>query len=433
MKMHKDKPIIINKPRPKKSKRDFSLTIFVLVVLAFLIAIPAYIFIPKNKVYKLDNYTYTTVKEATFREFVRATGSVKAKESWTPTSRYKGKINNVYINSGDEVKKGDLLLKLTSPELENSLKEQKELLAKAKVELEKAKIDADLELQKIEWSIREQEKAVRNAQENLEEKELMYSLGTTSKRALEEAQSALLTAKEELFVKQKNVEKTKLTNSLAIDAATTQIRVTTEKLAELEKISQENTLIAPFSGKVLEIAVKTDEEINAGALLLKLVTVDNPFVEVKITAQEADRVNEGMKANVKIAGRTHQGVIEKLSYAISADKGSAHILADIVFLADPGFILPTTEAQAEIETGRRDNIICLPRGPYVTSGQNMFVYKIIDGKALRTDVTYGAYDGNLIEIKRGLNQGDIVITSSYEAYKDQKEIIVNLEGGRAND
>ncbi len=431
--MPKDKPIIKEKPHSKKTQRELGLTWFVLIILAFLIGVPAYIFLPKHKTYKLANYTYATVGEATFRELIRGTGSLKPQIGLEITNKYKGIVKSVSVESLSDVTKGDLLLKIDSPELNNSRKEQEELLVKAQTELEKVLIDRELELQKLNWSIREQQKVVNDNQDTLEEKELMYKLGTVSQKSLEEAKLNVLNSQEELAMREKNLAKVEITTSLAVDTANKQIKTITEKIHEIEKSIRENTYTAPITGKVLEVFVKPSSEINAGTTLLKIVSVDDPYVEIKIASQDAERIEEGLPALLKIAGRSHHGEVAKLSYATSLEQGIPYLLAEIVFINNPGFILPHTEVQVEIETSKRDQVVCLPRGPFLSSGQSMFVYKIEGAKAYRTDIKYGGYDGNLIEIKTGLNPGDKIITSSYEAFKDEKEIILNPEGGRADD
>lgn len=427
--MQKSEPIIKEKPR-KKPKRDLGLTAFLVIVLALLIGIPAYLFLPKKQAYKLDNYTYTTVREEMFRELIYTTSTIKPQQSQDFTSRYPGMIKDIFVESGQDVKAGDILLVIYSLELEKSLREQQELLAKAYVELEKAQIDSELEVQKHQWSIRDQEKTLQNAKENLEEKQLMYSLGTVSKRELEEAKALVVSSEEDLYMRQKNLEKIQITTSLAIDTSKREIKTIEEKIIDIEKSISENSLTAPFNGKVLEVLVKPNTEVNANTTLLRLASTDNPYAEGKISPQDADRVKEGMPATIKIAGRSHSAKVSKLSYGVSADKGTPYILATFDFDTDIGFVLPGTEASVEIELEKRDNVICLPRGPYISSGQNMFVYKIEGNKAIRTDVTYGSYDGNLVEIKRGLKPGDYIVTSSYEAFKDKVEIVLNPEGGR---
>lgn len=95
--------------------------------------------------------------------------------------------------------------------------------------------------------------------------------------------------------------------------------------------------------------------------------------------------------------------------------------------------MPNTECKVEIEVGRRENILYLNRGPFISTGQNRFVYLLKDNRAYKADVKYGVFDGYFVEITDGLVLGDKVITSSYDGFNDQREIEVDLRGGRSND
>ncbi|NLB64839.1 MAG: hypothetical protein GX801_12190 [Fibrobacter sp.] len=79
--------------------------------------------------------------------------------------------------------------------------------------------------------------------------------------------------------------------------------------------------------------------------------------------------------------------------------------------------------------------LSLPRAPYLASGGRLFVYLLDEEnqKAYQHDVFFGNSEGNYIVVERGLELGDKIITSSYEDFKEFKEIDINPEGGRRYD
>ena len=72
----------------------------------------------------------------------------------------------------------------------------------------------------------------------------------------------------------------------------------------------------------------------------------------------------------------------------------------------------------------------LPRGAFITTGGERVAFVVSqDGlKAKRLEVTFGASNADLIEVTGGLKDGDRVITSSVEAFKDRTEIEVSKDG-----
>lgn len=68
----------------------------------------------------------------------------------------------------------------------------------------------------------------------------------------------------------------------------------------------------------------------------------------------------------------------------------------------------------------------------MSSGEGGFVY-VIDEKervARRQEVTYGMVEGTAIAIREGLKPGDKVIYSSYDGFRDRREVRLSAEGGR---
>ena len=59
------------------------------------------------------------------------------------------------------------------------------------------------------------------------------------------------------------------------------------------------------------------------------------------------------------------------------------------------------------------------------------MYKVTDdGRAVRTDVSYGLVDGTALQILAGLKPGDRIIYSSYVGFRDRREIRLAPEGMR---
>lgn len=86
---------------------------------------------------------------------------------------------------------------------------------------------------------------------------------------------------------------------------------------------------------------------------------------------------------------------------------------------------------AHIHLQLQKDSLYLPRGAYLTSGQQLFVYVIDGNKAQKREVQFGLLDGNAVQILRGLELGERVIISSYDAFRHLDEIEILPEGGHA--
>jgi HlyD family secretion protein len=101
------------------------------------------------------------------------------------------------------------------------------------------------------------------------------------------------------------------------------------------------------------------------------------------------------------------------------------------FLDEVSHLRPNSQVTASIHLQLHKGSLFLPRGAYLTSGQQLFVYAIDGDKAHKRDVQFGLLQGNSVQILRGLELGEEVIISSYDAFRHLDEIQILPEGGHA--
>ena len=78
----------------------------------------------------------------------------------------------------------------------------------------------------------------------------------------------------------------------------------------------------------------------------------------------------------------------------------------------------------EILIGEIADAVVLPRGPYLTSGNRRYLYRVDGETATRVDVEYGEITDEYVQVISGVQPGDRIITSSYQNYIDHQSIEV---------
>lgn len=432
--MTKYEPIVKERPKNPKAKQQKGLFFFTLVGLVILVAIPIYIFTPKDKLYKLTDYDYEVVKSRTFRDVVLVIGEILPQDTVEIVAPFRGEIQSLQVESGTIVKKDDFLLEISSQELDENIMDAKNNVDKALGELEKSKLDYQIETSRFNRDRLEQEKSLNKLRHDVEAKKELFELGALSKNALTEAIESLEKAEIEANIRLLTSEKSLLSSEIALNTAENNYQVAKKRLTELEDLRKSARITSSIDGKLLDVKVNKGEKINSGVRLMKVISANNPYVNVKIPISESQRIEPNMPVVIKTLNSDYTGYVEQISLEILDDPQiGRHVEGKVVFNEDPGFILPNTECKVEIEVGRRENILYLNRGSFISTGQNRFVYLLKDNRAYKADVKYGVFDGYFVEITDGLVLGDKVITSSYDGFNDQREIEVDLRGGRSND
>ncbi|MDD2431633.1 MAG: efflux RND transporter periplasmic adaptor subunit [Firmicutes bacterium] len=429
--MLKNEPIVKEKPKNPRKKQQTKLFVFAVLGILVLTAIPLYFLLPKEDSFRLIDYTYSEVMSRTFKEYVPVVGQILAEREINITAPFKGEIISVNVKTGDEIEKDALILQLDSDELSQNIGNNEEEVKKTLTDLNKAKLDLDIETYRYDKILLDLEKTLTEAQNTLQDKEELYAYGEISQKALADAKEALKATEIDNMIRRLTAEKNLLAAEATHRQTKNQFTRAEDRLLELKELEKQKTILSPIRGKVLEVLFDPGGNVATNTVLVKMATLKNPYVDVMIPVAESAKVEVGMPAVVKTPTTDYPGYIDRVSFDVKHNQQIGYYVAGVVrFLEDPGFILPYTECRVEIETGRREDVLYLPRGPYISTGQSMFVYKITDSKAIKTDVIFGSFDGTDVEVIQGLSVGDRIISSSYDRFSEYHEIDINTEGGR---
>jgi hypothetical protein len=167
--------------------------------------------------------------------------------------------------------------------------------------------------------------------------------------------------------------------------------------------------------------------VQSLAVLARVAGSTDLRVNATLGEAQARRAAVGQPATVRVAGEDHPGRVTEISP--QAEAGSDGPVVRVVL----EFVQPVRQrvgasASVEIEVGRREDALFLPRGPFLTTGGERLVYVVEGDRAVRQTVVFGITDGNQVEVREGLLEGQRIVSSSYEAFRDRGEIRLAPEG-----
>jgi len=422
--------------RRKRLGLQGQLLLFMVLVLAGLGAAALFYLRPSEAVYVLDVYQYAVVGTRDFRDLIVTTGTVTPETVEVARAPAAGRVQAVHVAAGDDVEAGAVLVELVSDTLLENVARARAQVEEAMLELEQARVKAESDVLAREQALAEAQRRLREAEERLPYTETLFAFGGVPAVELQEARDEVERQRREvdnaaqaLLLAQRQAE-------LAVRQAEQKARNAQRELERLLEQLDEMTVRAESAGRVLEVAVREGQRVEAGAELLRYADVTRQRVETAVTPDQAARLEVGTPALLRIGGRTVPAVTAFV--APQATAGSSGSSVPVTLALEPEAavsLLPFTDVAVELEVGVRRNRPALPRGPFFASGDTSFVYVISeDGRwAERRDVRYGAVDGNYVEIVSGLEPGERIIYSSYTAFRTHSVIRLVPEGGRRVD
>jgi len=193
------------------------------------------------------------------------------------------------------------------------------------------------------------------------------------------------------------------------------------KLADLELSYA--VISAPISGIVSDRQVKVGNLVQANQSILTVHHVDPLLAVLHVPENQLQVLRVGQAAQLRadaLGGKAFDGSVLRISPVIDAATGTLKVT---VAVSDPDAVLrPGMFGRIEIIYNTRHGVPLIPKAALVSQDDETWVFKIAEGKAVRTLVSTGMSSDNLIEITHGLTVGTPVVVSGQNSLKDGTQV-----------
>lgn len=399
------------------------------IILALvLIAAAVFAYKKLNPTPVAPQYLTTTVDTGDIENTVLASGKIKAIQTVDVGAQVSGEITRLYVEIGDQVKKGDLIAQISQVEQRNTVSNAQASLAQAQASLNQAHGDLATkqgEVASAQATIDTRQAELKKAEQSFNRLAGLIDINAISREEYDEARSNLEVAKAALATARANHQNaiTAVNNAkLAINSQQAAITKAKNDVNTAQEDLSYTTIRAPMDGTVVAISQKQGTTVNANQSAPTIVTLAD-LSRVRINAQisEADVVNiaPNMAARFNIIGNPDQqfdailsGVEpapETISDTSSTDSAVYYIGYLDVDNSEGKFRIDMT-AQVNIIINAARGVLVVPSSAIETKDGKSTV-RIIgeDGFAKPVEVVVGIDNRVNAEIKSGLNKGDVIV------------------------
>lgn len=208
-------------------------------------------------------------------------------------------------------------------------------------------------------------------------------------------------------------------------------------------LANKKSISAPFAGRIGITSINPGQYLNPGDKIATLTTLDPILINFSIPQDQKAQVAVGQPVTITadgVAGQTFQGKVSAIDTKVDQTTRSVLIEATV---PNPGnALLPGMFARAVVASGQPQPRLTLPQtaitvNPY---GTTVFVAtKEAGGKETdvltvqQTFVETGPARGDQVAVIKGLNEGDIVVTSGQMKLKNGSRIRIDNQFAPAND
>jgi len=360
---------------------------------------------------------------------VVATGSIVPVATVEIKSKASGLVKQIFVEEGDVVHEGDVLVELDKELLEAQLRESEANRRSIGARLEEARSDQvsaasmkkkmEMDLKNLEDKLAYHEKQVARYTSLFDEKLIPHSQLEDQERLMQDTHFALEALRSEMLMQDSRiVAAAKVVDRVAADVAQTD--------AVLDR-ARENlryaTIRSPLTATVLKRHVEVGDAVSSilqlgsqATLILTLGDMNEVFFEGRVDETDIGKVFVGQTARVKVDAfrdKPLPGSVLRIA-PLGEEKDNVIGFEVRVSIQDPEKILRSKmSANAEIIVEEKKNILLVPENAVVYDKDRQTFAEIYDpaaeGKSRRTKIEIGISNGTMTELVSGVAEGEQVI------------------------
>ncbi len=366
-----------------------------------------------------DESVQVTTASVTYQDvtlLVTTNGTVMPTDEFQARAFWPGIIQKVYVELGDKVKPGQMLVSMKDPFAISRVTAANAALAGARVGQENIEKGGSQEdLIGLQGDLAHARLSQTDAAKALAALQKLQQQGAASTAEVEAAQQKLQAANATLRTLQaKNSERYRPSDTRQAKARVEDAQASLD--AAKNQFNNAN-ISSPMAGTVYSINVVAYDFVPVGADLIRVADLNNMQIRAYFDEPEIGKLAAGQP--VKITwdgrpGRTWHGHIKQAPIAAMA-LGPRSVGECVIAVDDTKEdLLPNTNVIVTVTIQQHFHVLSIPRAALHTEGTANYIYRLIDGALRRTPVDVGIVNLDRAEITHGLAENDVVAVNAVD-------------------
>ena len=370
-----------------------------------------------------DTMTISTVKQGEFNDYIRLSGTVQPLVTIQISPVEGGIVQEILIEEGSTVKKGDEILRLSNDNLdlqilnsEAELAEKENILRNTQIQMEQDRLN--VKQQKAEYQLN-----VKRLRRTYEQQKSLYEDKLIAREEYLKAKEDYDLALEKLqLIAEKEIQ-----DSLFRFTQVERMRESLENMQlniQMIRRRKDNlTIKTPIDGQLGILDAVLGESIGAGTKIGQISDMSSHKIEVQIDEHYIDRVVPGLNATFERQETLYNAALRKVYPEVRDGK----FKADFKFEGDtPDNIRSGQTYYLNLQLGSPEAALLIPRGSFFQKTGGKWIY-VVNGdgtRAVKREIRIGRQNPQYYEVLEGLTAGEQVITSGYDNYGDNDVLIL---------
>ncbi|MCR4920337.1 MAG: HlyD family efflux transporter periplasmic adaptor subunit [Bacteroidaceae bacterium] len=362
-----------------------------------------------------------TAQRAEFKDYVRLNGQVMPIQVVQVAPEEGGIVSERLVEEGSPVRRGDVIVRLTNSTLdlqilnaEAELAEKQNLLRNTQVAMQQDRLNNETECAQLDIDIQRRRRA-------WQQNERLYAEQLISREVYEQSREDYeLSRRKHDLVTQRLVQDS-IYRSVQMEQMEDNLEAMRRNVLLVRERKQKLEVRSAIDGELGLLDVELGQSVAPGTKIGQINDLSDFKVQAWVDEHYIDRVRAGLPATFERDGHTYPLRLRK----VYPEVREGRFRTDFVFSGErPRQMRSGQTYYLNLELGRPEQAILIPRGTFFqsTGGNWIFVLSSDGQTAYRRQLRIGRQNPQHYEVLEGLEEGERVITSGYEAFKD-KEVL----------
>jgi len=366
-------------------------------------------------------------------ETVEVSGSLEAQPSAALTWNTDGVVEEVYVQAGDDVKEGDVLMKLRTTSVSSNIISAQADLVSARDELDDL-LNSDTDLAQAVIDLKDAQEAYGKADDYLHYLQKSRKVPQTQTKIIIESkrnswrylyktktfkgpapEDWIIEAENDLALKTAELEEAQRTYDRFKDGPNVQDVIAAQARVDAAQVTVDSlSIIAPFDGEVLSVDNHVGDVVSAGELSANIANLDHLYVATQVDESDIANLKLGNQVEATLdalPGVTLTGKVTAINPVGKVESGLVKYAVRIDWdkVADDMFLPLGSTVNAAIQVREASEMPAVPITAIQNDSNGEYVWVVqADGSTVRVDIVSGSIVGDLVTVTGDLEAGERV-------------------------